>query len=107
MKLTVDAGRGVFERRDAKGSLKALVLEKSVLIGYAEDRIYVAANCDRSVNIPVEPADRYARADKVFRDGMREPVSFFKEAQSLVLDVSDAGSGVLCYEILSRGYALT
>ena len=107
MKLTIDAGRGIFERRDARGNLKALALEKSVLIGYAEDRIYVTANRDRTVNVPVESADRYTKADKVFRDGRREPVSFFKEAQSLVLDVSDAGSGVLCYEILSRGYALT
>jgi hypothetical protein len=99
MKLTIDAERGVFERRDAGGRLQALALDKRVLIGYAEDRIYVTANRDCTACIPVKSSHSYGKAEAVFRDGRRQVVPLFREGETLALDVIDAGSGILCYEI--------
>ena len=99
MKMTIDADHGRFERRDAQGHLKAVALQKSVLVCYAADRVYLTANCDRAVSVPVESVVRYTKAEKVYRDGRREPVSLFKDGESLVLNMNDAGNGILCYEI--------
>ncbi|MGB8356587.1 MAG: TIM-barrel domain-containing protein [Chthoniobacteraceae bacterium] len=99
MQVKIDGGAGVFERRDAHGKMKAMALQKSALACFATDKIYLTANCDRAVSFPVESADKYSRAEKVYRDGRREPASLFKDGGNLVLNVADAGSGVLCYEI--------
>jgi hypothetical protein len=99
MKVTIDADRGIFERRDAQGRLKAVALQKSVLVGYAADRIYATANSDRAASIPVEAVGRYTKAEKVYRDGRREAVSLFKDGGNVILNMNDAGSGILYYEI--------
>jgi len=99
MKVKIDGGAGVFERRNAHGGLKAMALQKSALVCFAPGKIYLTANCDRAVSFSVESADRYTRAEKVYRDGRREPTGLFKDGRNLVLNVSDAGSGILCYEI--------
>jgi hypothetical protein len=99
MKVVIEADAGRFERRNARGELKAVALQKSALVCFAVDRIYLTANCDRAVSFPVETPDRYHQAEKVYRDGRRESVRFFKDGKNLLIDVADAGSGVLCYEI--------
>ena len=99
MKVTIDADQGIFERRDAKGHLKAVSLQKSVLVCYAPDRIYLTANGDRAVCVPMEAVEHYTKVEKRFRDGRREPVTFFKDGQGLVLNLIDAGTGILCYEV--------
>jgi hypothetical protein len=99
MKLTIDADTDTFERRDARGALKAVALQKSALVCFAPGKIYVTANCDRAVGFPVEAIEKYSKAEKVHRDGRRETVPLFKDGKNIVLNVTDAGSGVLCYEI--------
>jgi hypothetical protein len=99
MKLTIDADQDIFERRDARGNMMATTLQKSVLVCYTEDRIYLTANSDRVVSVPVESVTRHTKAEKVFRDGRREAVNLFKDGGHLVLNMNDAGNGILCYEI--------
>lgn len=100
MTLTIDADRDLFERRDAEGRLRAVALQKSALVCFSDDAIYVTANCDRAVGIPVVNPAVYEKAEKVYRDGRRETVNFFTDGQTLLLNVEDSGSGFLYYEIV-------
>ncbi len=99
MRVTMDADADVFARRGPQGELKALALQRSALVCYAGEKIYLTANLDRAVSIPVDAVERYTKAEKIYRDGTREPVTFFKDGASLLLNVADAGRGILCYEI--------
>ena len=100
MRVTIDAERDIFERRDGKGKLKAVALQKSVLVCYGEDSIYLTANCDRAISLPVENSNLYRNAEKVYRDGKREPVKFFRDEAVLLLNMEDSGKGILYYKIM-------
>lgn len=99
MCVTVDADADRFERRGPAGERKALALQRSALVTYTVEKIFVTANCDRAVSIPVDAVDDYSKAEKVNRDGTREAVTFCKDGTTLLFNVQDAGRGILCYEI--------
>jgi hypothetical protein len=99
MQVTVDADADRFERRGPDGERQALALQRSALVYYAGETIFVTANCDRAVSIPVDDAMRYTKAEKIYRDGRREAVALFKDGTNVLLNVEDAGRGILCYAI--------
>ena len=100
MEVKIDADSDIFERRDCKENLKAVALQKSVLVCYGEDRIYLTASCNRAVSLSVENPNLYRKAEKVYRDGKREPVKLFRDETVLLLNMEDSGKGILCYEVM-------
>ena len=107
MQVTVDADTDTFIRRGPDGRIRAVALQKSVLACFGDRTIYVTANADRAISIPVETPSDWTTAHKVFRDGRREPVALFRDTASVILNLTDAGSGILCYEVAQGPVAVT
>lgn len=99
MRVTIDNDTGTFERRGPDGRLRAIALQKSVLVTFTDDAIFAAANCDRAVSIPMDDPSVWKNAVKVYRCGKREPVKLFADDTSIIINMQDAGNGILCYEI--------
>ncbi len=99
MQVTMDNDTCTFERRNPDGKLRAIALQKSVLATFTDDNIFVTANCDRAVSIPVDDPSTWKTAVKVYRCGKREKVNLFTDNSSIILNMEDAGNGILCYEV--------
>ncbi|MEI6519037.1 MAG: alpha-galactosidase [bacterium] len=99
MQVTMDNDTGTFERRSPDGKLRAIALQKSVLVTFTDDKIFATANCNRAVSIPVDNPSAWKTAVKVYRCGKRESVKLFTDNTSIILNMEDAGSGILCYKV--------
>ena len=97
MRLTIDSDTNLFERHDASGHLQAKAIDQAALVSFTADSIYVTSNSTRALSIPITRA--YTQAEKIYRDGRRELTSFFQDGNTIVLNVLDAGTGILCYKI--------
>ena len=98
-RITIDVEKGVFERRDVRGALRALSLKRSVFIAYGETEIRVTSNRDQAVAVPLEDRAAPTAALAIHRDGTRTAVPLSVEEGSALLDVQDAGTGVLYYAL--------
>ena len=100
-RILIDAGAGIFERRDAEGGLRAVSLKKSIFIAYGRTGIRVASNADQEISVPLEQRRPSGKAVRVGRDGTRTevPLRVDLESRCAVLSVEDAGKGILYYEL--------
>lgn len=98
-RIAIDAEKGIFERSDADGDLKALSLNRSVFIAYGYPEIRVTSNCNQEVAIPLEKRNVSAAAVAVYRDGKRREIPLRVEQGSAKFAAEDAGTGILYYVI--------
>jgi len=100
-RVNIDVEKNIFERRDAKGALKAISLNRTVFIAYGESAIRVTSNIDQVVTVPLEGHRVPAKAVSVARDGTRTEVALRVDeaSKSAILTVQDAASGILYYEL--------
>ena len=99
MVVTVDADADRFERRSPDGSRRAVALQRSALATYGTSTVFITANCDRAVAVPLDDAAAWTEAWRVHRDGRRERVPLHHDGGHAVLRVEDAAGGILCYEL--------
>jgi len=98
-RINIDAEKGVFERRDAQGALRALSLNYSVFIAYGGSEIRVTSNRDQAVAVPLEGRAAPTAAVAVRRDGTRSAVPLRVEGGCAHLTAQDAASGILYYAL--------
>lgn len=102
MQVRIDNDYDLFERYDEHGMLQAKAIEKSVLASYTDEMIYVTANRDTSVTIDLPGEKVCCGVTCLSRDGSKEEVAYHVEGDQILLNLKDAGSGVLAYEINLR-----
>jgi hypothetical protein len=99
-RISFDMENSRVARHDAHGALRALSLYRTAFITYGET-IRVTGNNDIAVSVPLE-GRTVTTATQVMRNGEQFDVPVFLTNGHALLDVKDAGSGVLYYELASR-----
>ncbi len=99
MQLKIDNDCDRFERRDALGNLRAKAIDKTILLSYIDDRIYATANRDTTAAIRLPAGKVCGGVRRMNRDKTTADVTYYAEADQLLLTLEDAGHGILAYEI--------